>query len=150
MHLAHILGRYCLCLVKCSPVLLAMQDSGGYTASGEVPEAAPINVNGERQLRSEVDGLIRQLNVDEEWTRRIEALLRLEGLVKGGAAAIPGFLDQLKTLQDPIIVQLQDRCAHMCRHIRISRCTPQVWQTFLYLQYNCAHVSLLCCHPCSQ
>ncbi len=92
------------------------QDSGGYTASGEVPQAPPVQVAGERQLRAEVDGLIRHLNADVEWTRRIEALLRLEGLVRGGAAAVPGFLELLKTLQDPIVVQLLDRCERMPAH----------------------------------
>ena len=90
----------------CVPI----QDSGGYTASGEVPQAQPVQVTGERQLRAEVDGLIRHLNVDVEWARRIEALLRLEGLVRGGATGVPGFSDMLKALQEPIVVQLLDRC----------------------------------------
>ncbi len=89
-----------------------MQDSGGYTASGEVPQAQPIHVAGERQLRAELDGLIRQLSADEEWTRRINALLRLEGLVRGGAAAIPGFGELLKSLQEPIVLQVLDRWVH--------------------------------------
>ena len=41
----------------------------------------------------------------------LQALLRLEGLVKGGAAAFDGFLDTLKTLQQVLTVQLNDRSA---------------------------------------
>ena len=59
---------------------------------------------------------LRHLNTDEEWTRRIEALLRLEGLVRGGAPSVPGFPELLKTLQDPIVAQLLDRCAHLTAH----------------------------------
>ncbi|BDA47128.1 probable CLIP-associating protein 2 [Coccomyxa sp. Obi] len=90
-------------------------DSGGYTASGEVPQAQPIHVAGERQLRAELDGLIRQLSADEEWTRRIDALLRLEGLVRGGAAGLPGFAELLKSLQEPIVVQVLDRRSAVSR-----------------------------------
>lgn len=97
-------------------LVCAVQDSGGYTASGEVPRAQPIQVAGERQLRAEVDGLIRQLSADEEWTRRIDALLRVEGLVRGGATGVPGFAELLKTLQEPIVVQVLDRCVHMLSH----------------------------------
>ena len=41
----------------------------------------------------------------------LQALLRLEGLVKGGAAAFDSFLDTLKTLQQVLTVQLNDRSA---------------------------------------
>ena len=91
-------------------MLLLEQDSGGYTASGEVPEAEAVHVTSERMLRAEVDKLIRQLDLGCEWTARIQALLRLEGLVKGGAAAVPGCMELLARLQAPIIAQLLDRC----------------------------------------
>lgn len=86
-----------------------MQDSGGYTASGEVPEADAILISTERALRAEVEALARRLDVGEDWMRRIQALLRLEGLIKGGAASLPGFSDAARALQAPITAQLLDR-----------------------------------------
>jgi hypothetical protein len=89
----------------------AWQDSGGFTKSGEVPEAEPISISSERELRAEVDNLIKNLHADVDWTKRIQAMLRLEGLIKGGAYAMPVFLDLARTLQDAIITQLLDRQA---------------------------------------
>ena len=74
-----------------------------------MPEAEAVPVTGERMLRAEVEGLIRQLDLGREWTARIQALLRLEGLVKGGAAAAPGCMELLARLQAPITAQLLDR-----------------------------------------
>ena len=39
-----------------------------------------------------------------------QALLRLEGLVLGGAASFQGFLDLIRPLLELIITQLLDRC----------------------------------------
>ena len=39
-----------------------------------------------------------------------QALLRLEGLVLGGAASFQGFLELIRPLLEPIITQLLDRC----------------------------------------
>ena len=50
----------------------ATQDSGGYTASGEVPEAEAIPVGSERALQREAESLIKHLDVGEDWTRRIQ------------------------------------------------------------------------------
>jgi hypothetical protein len=58
-----------------------------------------------------VEGLIRQLDLGCEWSARIQALLRAEGLIRGGAAALPGALELLARLQAPIIAQLLDRCS---------------------------------------
>jgi hypothetical protein len=51
----------------------------------------------------------RALDLREDWTRRIEALVRLEGLAKGGAAAFDGFFDALRLLKDQLTDQLNDR-----------------------------------------
>ena len=40
----------------------------------------------------------------------LQALLRVEGLVRGGAAGLDGFLEMLKPLRQPLTVQLNDRC----------------------------------------
>ena len=41
----------------------------------------------------------------------MQALLRLEGIVLGGASSWQGFLELTRPLQDPIIAQLLDRRA---------------------------------------
>ena len=41
----------------------------------------------------------------------MQALLRLEGIVLGGASSWQGFLELIRPLQDPIIAQLLDRHA---------------------------------------
>lgn len=42
------------------------------TAAGELPEATAIWVDSERDLRAEVDKLVRALDEKQEWTKRIE------------------------------------------------------------------------------
>ena len=74
-----------------------------------MPEAEAIPIGSERALARETEALVKQLDVGEEWTVRIQALLRLEGLVKGGAASLPGFSDATKALQAPVTAQLLDR-----------------------------------------
>jgi hypothetical protein len=39
----------------------------------------------------------------------LQALLRVESLVRGGAAGLEGFLEMLKPLRQPLTVQLNDR-----------------------------------------
>lgn len=41
----------------------------------------------------------------------MQALLRLEGVVLGGAPSYQGFLELFRPLQDPLITQLLDRLA---------------------------------------
>lgn len=41
--------------------------------------------------------------------RVVQALVRVEGLVRGGAAGLDGFLDMLKPLRQPLTVQVNDR-----------------------------------------
>ena len=52
----------------------------------------------------------------------MQALVRVEGLVRGGAAGLDGFLEVLKPLRQPLTVQVNDRsektvrwrCARAC------------------------------------
>ncbi len=64
-------------------------DSGGLSsAGGALPEAPIVNVGSEAALREEVDRItqvIAPTNTTSDWMARVEVLLRLEGLVKGGA-----------------------------------------------------------------
>ena len=45
------------------------------------------------------------------WCGVVQALVRVEGLVRGGAAGLEGFLDLLKPLRQPLTVQVNDRSA---------------------------------------
>ena len=54
---------------------LPTQDPGGLSAAGELPPAMPIWVESERELKGEVDKLVRALDEKQDWTKRIEVLL---------------------------------------------------------------------------
>ncbi|KAL4420688.1 hypothetical protein ABPG75_010344 [Micractinium tetrahymenae] len=91
-------------------------DAGGVTAGGALPRAAPLAVGTEAELRSELERVAAQLAPAVEWTARVDALLRLEGLVKGGAASWPAFPDLLAALlRDPLAAQLQERRSAVSR-----------------------------------
>ena len=53
-------------------VIALHQDSGGLTAAGELPEAAPIWVESVRDLKPELEKLVGALDEKQEWTKRIE------------------------------------------------------------------------------
>lgn len=50
-----------------------MQDAGGLNA-GELPDAAPIWVDSERDLKHEIEKLVVALDEKQEWTKRIEVM----------------------------------------------------------------------------
>ena len=53
-------------------IIALHQDSGGFTAAGELPEAAPIWVESVRDLKPEFEKLVVALDEKQEWTKRIE------------------------------------------------------------------------------
>ena len=48
-----------------------LQDPGGLNA-GELPDAAPIWVESERDLKHEIERLVAALDEKQDWTKRIE------------------------------------------------------------------------------
>ena len=62
---------------------LPTQDPGGLSAAGELPPATPIWVESERELRGEVDKLVKALDEKQDWTKRIEVLLLMPLIYKG-------------------------------------------------------------------
>lgn len=52
-----------------------LQDSGGLTAAGELPEAPPIWVESARDLKAEIDTLVMALDEKQEWTKRIDVCI---------------------------------------------------------------------------
>lgn len=71
-----------------------------------MPETAPLVVASEAELRGELERLAALLTPAVEWTKRVDALLRLEGLAKGGAAAWPAFPELLGGLRDALAGQV--------------------------------------------
>ncbi len=54
---------------------LITQDSGGYTKSGELPEADVISLDSDRELRQELDRIQKKLSPTAEWTVRIQVTM---------------------------------------------------------------------------
>ena len=51
---------------------MSLQDSGGYTKSGELPTADPVHVTSDRELKHELDSVLKRLSPTAEWTLRIQ------------------------------------------------------------------------------
>ena len=65
-------------------------------------------VGSQAELRAELERVAAQLSPSTEWTLRVDALLRLEGLVKGGAAELPAFADLVSMLlRDALATQVR-------------------------------------------
>ena len=93
-----------------------MQDGGGITADGVLPEAQALCVHSERELLRELDQIQGILAGGAgDWDKRVAAIVRLEGLVKGGAAGFEGFNEALKALASPLVDQLSDRRSAVAR-----------------------------------
>ncbi len=51
---------------------MPLQDSGGYTKSGELPTADSVYVTTDRELKQELDSILKKLSPTAEWTVRIQ------------------------------------------------------------------------------
>ncbi|XP_058207371.1 CLIP-associated protein-like isoform X2 [Rhododendron vialii] len=69
----------------------------------------PVKVYSEKELIREVEKIASTLVPDKDWSLRIGAMQRVEGLVIGGAADYPCFRGLLKHLVGPLSTQLSDR-----------------------------------------
>ncbi|CAN6252821.1 unnamed protein product [Urochloa humidicola] len=69
----------------------------------------PIKVFSEKDLLREIEKAVSNLQPDNEWSIRITAMQRVEGLVLGGAADYSAFPTLLKQLVTPLTTQLLDR-----------------------------------------
>ncbi|CAL9133696.1 unnamed protein product [Musa acuminata var. zebrina] len=82
-------------------------------SSGEIDATeklvAPIKVYSEKELNKEMERIASTLVPDKDWSLRIAAMQRVEGLVFGGTADYPSFLTLLKQLATPLSTQLLDR-----------------------------------------
>ncbi|XP_078427721.1 CLIP-associated protein [Wolffia australiana] len=81
--------------------------------SGEADSAEnpvdPISVHSDRELVREIEKISLSLVPDKDWSIRIAAMQRIEGLVLGGAVDFPSFPVLLRQLITPLSAQLSDR-----------------------------------------
>ncbi|XP_027364185.1 CLIP-associated protein-like [Abrus precatorius] len=82
-----------------------------FGGEGDVTEKAiePIKVYSEKELMREIEKIASTLVPEKDWSIRIAAMQRIEGLVLGGAADYPSFNGLLKQLVGPLSTQLSDR-----------------------------------------
>lgn len=69
----------------------------------------PIKVYSEKELIREFEKIASILVPEKDWSVRIGAMQRIEGLVVGGATDYPCFRGLLKQLVNPLSTQLADR-----------------------------------------
>ncbi|KAK4281371.1 hypothetical protein QN277_012874 [Acacia crassicarpa] len=69
----------------------------------------PVKVYSEKEFIREIEKIASTLVPEKDWSIRIGAMQRIEGLVLGGAADFPCFRGLLKQLVGPLSVQLSDR-----------------------------------------
>lgn len=81
---------------------------GGESDVAEKP-VDPISVYSDRELIREFEKIASTLVPEKDWSIRIAAMQRVEGLLFGGAADYPSFPALLKQLVPPLSTQLSDR-----------------------------------------
>ncbi|PKU83203.1 CLIP-associated protein [Dendrobium catenatum] len=81
----------------------------GGEADGTEKPVEPIKVYSEKELIREFEKIASTLVPEKDWSLRISAMQRIEGLIYGGAADYPSFHMLLKQLVSPLSTQLLDR-----------------------------------------
>ncbi|MCH84653.1 CLIP-associated protein, partial [Trifolium medium] len=77
----------------------------------------PIKVYSEKEFIREIEKISSTLVPEKDWSVRIAALQRIEGLVLGGAADYPCFFGILKQLIGPLSTQLSDRRSTIVKQV---------------------------------
>ncbi|KAG8489060.1 hypothetical protein CXB51_017048 [Gossypium anomalum] len=85
----------------------------------------PIKVNSDKELIREFEKIASTLMPEKDWSIRIAAMQRVEGLVSGGAADYPCFRGLLKQLVGPLSTQLSDRRSSIVKQLRF--CNFLLW-----------------------
>ncbi|EGD72568.1 hypothetical protein PTSG_00593 [Salpingoeca rosetta] len=72
-------------------------------------DTEPISVSSDRQLEEDMAQIRAILAKDSiDWEKRRDMVVRLRGLVAGGAASRPVFLDTLKAMNDAMVTSISD------------------------------------------
>ncbi|WVZ06207.1 hypothetical protein V8G54_019553 [Vigna mungo] len=82
-----------------------------FGGEGDITEKPidPVKVYSEKELTREIEKIASTLVPEKDWSIRIAAMQRVEGLVIGGATDYPCFRGLLKQLVGPLNTQLSDR-----------------------------------------
>ncbi|XP_031483143.1 CLIP-associated protein isoform X1 [Nymphaea colorata] len=97
---------------KSSPkIKSSVRESSLFGGENDVTEKSiePVKVFSEKELIREIEKIGATLVPEQDWSVRIAAMQRLEGLVFGGAAEYASFQSLLKQLVGPLSGQLSDR-----------------------------------------
>lgn len=81
-------------------------DAARSVTNGSLPLAHAVRVASEGQLRDEIESIAAKLQPIVDWNQRVDALLRLEGLVLGGAGDFASFAECLIAVRDSLICQV--------------------------------------------
>lgn len=94
-----------------SPKTKTVRESSLTAGDNDVTEKPvdPIKVYSEKELVREMDKIAGMLTPEQDWSVRIAAMQKVEGLVFGGAPDYGCFPALLKQLVGPLTVQLSDR-----------------------------------------
>ncbi|XP_014495778.1 CLIP-associated protein isoform X2 [Vigna radiata var. radiata] len=82
-----------------------------FGGEGDITEKPidPVKVYSDKELTREIEKIASTLVPEKDWSIRIAAMQRVEGLVIGGATDYPCFRGLLKQLVGPLNTQLSDR-----------------------------------------
>ncbi|CAJ2632810.1 unnamed protein product [Trifolium pratense] len=94
-----------------SPKAKSSSREASLFGEGDVTEKPidPVKVYSDKELIREIEKIASILVPEKDWSVRIAAMQRIEGLVLGGAADYPCFRGLLKQLGGPLSTQLSDR-----------------------------------------
>ncbi|XP_047154186.1 CLIP-associated protein-like [Vigna umbellata] len=87
------------------------RESSLFGGEGDITEKPidPVKVYSDKELTREIEKIASTLVPEKDWSIRIAAMQRVEGLVIGGATDYPCFRGLLKQLVGPLNTQLSDR-----------------------------------------
>jgi hypothetical protein len=82
----------------------------------------PVRVYSERELTKEFEKVAGMLTAEQDWSIRMAAMQRVEGLVFGGATEYACFPLLLKQLVGPLSLQLADRRSSIVKQVTSLLC----------------------------
>eukprot|EP00803_Ostreobium_quekettii_P000644 evm.model.scf_83.8 EVM.evm.TU.scf_83.8 scf_83:153419-159961(+) len=93
------------------------QRRGGYKDGGgfATPSVPVVHVQSEKELKNELDKILTDLGASIDWNKRLNALLRLEGMLSGSAPSFPSCAELLRPVKDPLTAQINDRRSAVSR-----------------------------------
>jgi CLIP-associating protein 1/2 len=77
----------------------------------------PVRVYSEKELTKEFEKVAGMLTAEQDWSVRMVAMQRVEGLVFGGATEYACFPLLLKQLVGPLNLQLADRRSSIVKQV---------------------------------